>query len=298
MKIWFAGCVKDCAHQLPANIAALLRIAEDRRVKDLRVYLLENDSSDNTKTVIKSLAANDERIVPIFLDNCAHLFSTREARLAYCRDHLLNLICEHHNEGLYCPVDLDLDLASPMAFDPFLVSCELVLLRHCSAIFPSSFPYYYDVSALRAKGWCLTSCWKDVEDFQARGELLSLLARIWFVYRLQRHYLDMQRNETHLIPVKSAFGGIGIYSLATVAVAKARYSLAPSQCQDQCEHVAFNSYFSDLYIDTRWIILAPVEHIRFRLLPPLLQLTQIILAAFSDAKQLALRLLMKKSLMT
>jgi hypothetical protein len=288
MKMWFAGCARNCSDRLTSNVAVLLRLAEAAHVDDLKVYIAENDSTDRTRDTILSLASNDRRVVPVLLESLDDRFCTRESRIAFCRDRLLNILMLENIEGLYCPIDLDIDFSCLSDQRSFLASCQLVDSGVCTAVFPSSTPFYYDIHALRAPGWCLGSCWKEVQDSGARGATWNLLVNIRYISCRQKHYLSLQSSELALVPVLSAFGGLGVYSLGKVAEAGARYSSPALNLQDLklCEHVLFNSYLDQLFINPSWLVSAPSEHIRFRLLPVPRQIFAIVKAALSDIKRI------------
>lgn len=271
---------------------ALLQLAEAVGVDDLKVYIAENDSTDYTRDTILSLASNDSRVVPVLLESLDDKFCTRESRIAFCRDRLLDILMLENAEGLYCPIDLDIDFACLGDHDSFLASCQLVDYGVCTAVFPSSAPFYYDIHALRSRGWCLKSCWKEVQDSKARGALWNLLVHLRYVSFRQRHYASLQSNGLKLIPVMSAFGGIGAYSLVIVAESGARYSSPALSDHDLklCEHVVFNSYFDGLFVNPGWVVAAPSEHIEFRLLSTTQQILRIAKAALADIKRIAMKL--------
>ena len=289
MKIWFAGCARNCAGSLSQNVAVLLNAAEAAQVVDAKVYIAENDSTDETRDIILRLAADDHRVVPVLLESHERQFTTRESRIAFCRDQLLKRLAAENSEGLYCPVDLDLDLDLSGFGEFFFESCEAVVAGICSAVFPSSSPFYYDIHALRAHDWCLSSCWKEVQDSGARGAVWNLLVCIRYISCRQRHYLSLQSSELVFIPVLSAFGGLGVYSLDKIVKSGARYSSLALNRQDLrlCEHVVFNSYLDRLFINPRWLINAPPEHVAFRLLPVPQQFFVLIKAFLSDINRIA-----------
>jgi hypothetical protein len=293
MKIWFAGCARDCAGRISQNLAALLTVAEAAQVDDAKIYIVENDSTDTTRDVILRLASDDHRVVPVLLENLDWQFSTRESRIAFCRDQLLKRLVAENSGGLYCPVDLDLDLALSGFGDAFFESCEAVESGICSAVFPSSSPFYYDIHALRAHDWCLSSCWKEVQDSRARGALWDLLVYIRYISRRQRHCLSLQSSELVFIPVLSAFGGLGVYSVDKIVKSGAHYSSPALDRQDLrlCEHVVFNAYLDELFINPRWLVNAPTEHIGFRLLSVPQQLFMLARAFQSDMKRIACKII-------
>lgn len=285
MKLLFAGCARDCATVLEKNISSIFLACASVPSSDVKIYLVENNSIDGTRDIIVQLAQRDPRIVPVFLDNLDLVFIVREARIAFCRDLLLNRICECNSSGLYIPFDLDLNISSALQGGGFWSACELVASSKCTAVFPSSSPFYYDVHALRAPNWCTTSCSRDVQEFITDWALWSLYLHIRYVVLKQKPHLCLRRRK--LIPVGSAFGGIGIYSLDAILKAKAHYTSQDLQIERLrlCEHVVFNSALNGLYIFSCWVIQAPSEHIEFSLLPFYRKAWRLICAAFSDLKR-------------
>jgi hypothetical protein len=286
MKLFFSGCARDCAEVVSRNILALLAIGDMSWCDELRVYVAENGSKDNTRVMISQLADIDSRVIPVFLDDLDEQIPVREARIAFCRDRLLDEIFKTETDGLYIPIDLDSGIASSLDVDTFMRACELVAAEQCTAVFPSSSPFYYDVHALREVEWCPQSCWKQIQDAKAQGALWNLLVRIRYLSSRQKPLSQLQSEG--LIPIDSAFGGVGIYSLTKTIESSARYS-SPDLEQEHlklCEHVVFNAFLDKLFICPEWVIKAPPEHIEFCVLPLHDKALKIIRAGFSDIKRL------------
>jgi len=286
VNLFFAGCVRDSANNLALNIEAILRIADLPGVDLLRLYIAENDSLDGTRDIVSRFAHHDCRIIPVFFDSLDSEMPIREDRIAFCRDQLLTRIVSNHSEGLYLPIDLDLDIANCLGTESFWESIQFVLSGRCDGVFPSSLPFYYDIHALRAAHWCINSCVKEIKECNPRGTLVNLMCQIRYVSLRQKHYLRLQSQG--FIRVDSAFGGIGIYSLDKVIRLGARYS-SPDLSNHSlglCEHVVFNRLFDQLIINPYWLINAPLEHIKFSLLSLPLMAWTIARAAFSDVNRI------------
>ncbi len=288
MKLYFAGCARDCAKVVASNIAALLTLGESAWCDEIKVFVAENSSKDNTREIISQLAEQDGRVIPVFLEDLDERIPAREARIAFCRDRLLAEISRHVRDGLYVPIDLDSDIASSLEADPFMEACQLVASGRASGIFPSSSPYYYDIHALRVREWCPGSCWKEIQDAKPCGALWSLLIYIRYVSARQKPHARLQA--LGLISIDSAFGGVGIYSFSQVQNSGALYS-SPELEQEHlklCEHVVFNEYLDRLFINPNWVISAPPEHIQFCLLPGHCKAWRIARAGLGDLKRLPL----------
>jgi hypothetical protein len=285
MRLNFACCARDCGDVVAVNVAALLAFGSLPWCHYLRIYIIENGSSDGTRQAVARLAAQDLRVIPIFLDDLDEQFPVRETRLAYCRDRLLNVIKKSETGGLYIPVDLDSGIASSLNTENFRKACHLVVTGACDGVFPVSAPFFYDIHALRARGWCPASCWNEVQIYESSGALLALLAYIRFISSRQKPLSKLQAQR--LIPVESSFGGLGVYSLASVYEAKASYLASNPDISTigLCEHVLFNSSFSRLFIYTELVVAAPPEHIEFRRLPFHVKLWRIVRSMLVDARR-------------
>lgn len=291
MKLNIAGCARDCADVVAGNILALLDLEQNDWCKEVTVFVAENDSKDNTRGIISQIAEQDSRVIPIFLEDLDERIPIREARIAFCRDRLLTEISNITMDGLYIPIDLDLDIANSLQAYSFVQTCQLVASQSVSGVFPSSTPYYYDIHALREREWCPGSCWREIQDTQARGSLWTLITYIRYVSSRQRPHERLQTQG--LIPIDSAFGGVGVYSLSKVLNSGARYESPELEKGELniCEHVVFNRFLDGLFINPAWVIAAPEEHIEFCLLPAHLKAWRIIRAGLSDVKRLCLKII-------
>jgi hypothetical protein len=287
MKLFFSGCARDCAEDVGANLLALLALGDMPWCDELRVYVAENSSKDDTRKIITQLAKVDSRVIPVLFDDLDEQIPVREARIAFCRDRLLDKISKSESDGLYIPIDLDSGIASSLEGLPFMRACKLVATGICTGVFPSSSPYYYDIYALRHAEWCSGSCLKEYQDAETRSALWNLFALIRYVYSRQKPQSRLQSKG--LIQVDSAFGGVGIYSLSKVNESGARYSSLELQRQELklCEHVVFNTFLSQLFIFPNWVIKAPPEHIEFCLMPTYQKAWRIVHAGLVDLKRLS-----------
>lgn len=291
MKLYFAGCARDCADVVAANILALLAIGENAWCDEITLFVAENSSKDNTRQIISQLADQDDRVVPVFLDHLDEIIPVREARIAFCRDRLLAKIGRYAKDGLYVPIDLDSDIASSLQTEHFREACQLVTSGRVTGVFPSSSPYYYDIHALRHHNWCSGSCLKQIQDAKVRGALCRLLVYNRYLSSRQKPHARLQTQG--LIPVDSAFGGVGIYCLTQVLIAGARYSSSKLDLRGLklCEHVIFNGYFDRLFIYPGWVITAPPEHIEFVMLPLHRKAWRIMRLGLGDVRRFASKLL-------
>lgn len=288
MRLYFAGCARDCMQTIVPNVQAILSVGDQEWCHELRLYIIENNSTDGTRDILKQIALTDRRVVPLLVNDIDSIIPHREARIAYCRDQLLNCIPSNVHHSLFIPIDFDLSLAGLFSAPSFRESCELVYSGQCTAIFPSSSPNYYDIHALRADNWCSHSCWQEIQSFNNGSHFSFVFACYWYISRRQKSAKTLLTR--NLVPVASAFGGAGIYSLDEIRKAQARYqsSALADPGLRLCEHVIFNSYLSGLFIKTDWVAQAPREHIQFWLLNWHQRFLIFIHAALRDLKSLLL----------
>ena len=94
------------------------------------------------------------------------------------------------------------------------------------------------------------------------------------------------KAEKKLINVESAFGGIGIYKVYNNELEYATYSIDINLGNNSCEHTAFNSYFTNKFIDCSWKLPSPKEHIIFKELNFFNKIVFITNSIISDFKNL------------
>ncbi len=261
--LFFAGLARDCAASLAANLRSLHDLAS--RYGQARIFVLENDSRDETRTILQTVARHSAFLELICLDGLDAEFPHRESRIAHCRNLLLDRIrraAAEEGVSLYIPIDLDSAIARSIEAEPFLQECRRVAAGEVDAVFPVSTPFYYDVYALRAKGWQQTDCWEDFR--RDRVALGGYRAATRHVYAKQWSSSGILSRETN-VPVESAFGGYGIYNLAALPT-DATYAGIGGSGQPVCEHVHLNLQIAKKEISRNLTVAAPREHIRWRLM--------------------------------
>ena len=193
-------------------------------------------------------------------------FTRREERIAYCRDRLLGAIREDlpeidDTDDVIIAVDHDIPIDWPRVGPELRSAVESVRRGTWNGVFPISTPRYYDIHALRAAYWNPDDAGNRT-DRRKRGPLSRVLPRWvfgeYFVHARQISSRRLQRLAP-VLPVKSAFGGVGIYRRA--ALQGRSYRSTP---EDRCEHVALNAGIEGLAILTDFAIPAPLEHLGHR----------------------------------
>ncbi len=263
-----AGPVRDCGDGLAARLTMLADTLDTLPEVTASFFLFENDSIDGTLDVLLRFASSRPRVHVVHEQGLHDRVRRREARLATCRNALLDVILDTLKADcdggptdatmLYLPVDLDLPIPWSEMQGPLRSAFDAVLAGHWNGVFPTSYPYYYDIHALRAEFWNEDDAWNRLSAAK-RARSTSHLPK-WMLSEI--HIFARQVSSRRLariapfLPVTSAFGGLGVYRLD--AVARQRYVSTPV---DRCEHVVFNRGIDRLAIMTELIIPAPFEHL-------------------------------------
>ena len=88
LRLWVAGCARDCGRYLPSVFRNLDQLRP--WFADVQVRLLENNSQDDTVAQIKSYSSTHEGVYWRELPEIDHLGLVRTERLAHLRNALLS----------------------------------------------------------------------------------------------------------------------------------------------------------------------------------------------------------------
>lgn len=262
IKIYFCGISKNCKNTIEKNLLFLQNFVENCKYKSELIFV-DSDSVDGTKEILKNFCNKNFYSKYFDLDGLELETDNRIERILKSRNLCLDetLKTTSFNNIIYIPMDLDIDLFKYTNIEEFENLIEYCLDKSSiNGIFPFSYPYYYDIFALRAKGWINynSQFWTTrLKKFLKFG---SFIFNYCLIFRHQKVY-DQNIKENY--KVTSAFGGIGIYKISNNII---KYKLSQEYPYDISEHIYFNSQFKNLEILTRWKIPAPAEHLEFKLL--------------------------------
>ncbi|WP_152436451.1 glycosyltransferase family protein [Halosimplex carlsbadense] len=264
-QLYFAGLARDCEENLEENIKNILKIGRSEEVEDYNIVVAENDSKDNTKDILSEIKNNNKNFYVLSFDGIDKKYPVREERISHLRECLFRKIRRISGANgsetgrLYIPIDLDSKIAQSIEKNQFFNECERIINGDADAIFPVSRPYYYDIYALRAEDWVENNYWKNVVE--SKTLFGSAISKVRYKYLKQKH-IDELIPEGR-IPVRSAFGGVGIYNLEKLDGAS--YKLNGEYPQNACEHVLFNESIKSKEISTDFVVKAPTEHIQYKI---------------------------------
>lgn len=243
-----AGLARDCEVYLKSLLPFFASFQQ--HFKSVRYVFVENDSLDNTKGLLGAFNPGNTSI--ICLDGLHHI-TERTKRIEIARNAYLELIrntAELRSADFLMVCDLD-GVLKNLHLNMFLDQFMLIAHHEADAIFPNTLPDYYDLWALRTKGICEVDVFQDFAAHLVSGGNAS------DSFLGSKMPLSFSKTEG-LIPVKSAFGGIGIYNMQTIVNSACEYvgthlvSFKDQRNQvfysmaQVCEHVAFHQGLGEL----------------------------------------------------
>lgn len=251
------GTARNCANHLPGVLANLARLAAV--YDDAYFVFAVSDSRDNSVTLLEEWLTQGRAGKVLDLGDMEHRLPMRTVRLAAARNACLDEIRRH------CPdydhllvVDLDDVLEKPLDGNAFRRAASwLDSNPDCTALFANAFPRYYDIWALRHPSWCPGDCWHPIWERPPDRPFEAAKIEQVFVRQI------VLPPDLPPVPVRSAFGGLGLYRLSEAL--KASYRGEDDAGRPVSEHVAFNGALADaggrLFIFPALMVQAPSEHL-------------------------------------
>ena len=256
-RVYFVACARDAARKLKRYMLPQLELLASSFAEHESVFL-ENDSTDDTRDVLLKWANERPNALrrtaggarSLLLLQGTQLKRLRTERVALCRNTLLRFVRERERQRVSTAaargargqrelpaflVVLDIDCKRPVGAAPLARAVTSMLAsRQWDVLTANSIAGqdYYDLWALRSRKLCLQhDCWHDRASVRRRGNCDAYEVRL-----------------DHAAPtfeVLSAFNGLAVYRLATVAHGGAgRGTDGSGVClydgSVTCEHVAFH----------------------------------------------------------
>ena len=277
LSIIVCGCTKNSASYIQHEINNILNLKSLFLSLDIVIY--ENDSTDNTKNLLKSMEKN-KKLTLISESGIQARLKYRTMIIAHGRNKLVEFVISRDTYDYMIMVDLDnvmRDFDKQGLIDAFSYDLKTwdVLTGNCKNI-------YYDIWALRLnknkwntnhdKIWnrCLDyDCWDMVNHKYQQG----FNEKSYHIKPFQKHI----PRELSLLEVDSSFGGIGIYKVSKIKNCKyygytrycscKKYDISSGECmRETCEHVSFHEdmikkHNAKIFICPQLIIKDQPEHI-------------------------------------
>ena len=225
--------------------------------QSISYFIVESDSDDNTVKSMEVIKSENKRFDFVSLGNMQAVFPERIARLSYCRDIYLKYIRENQakeNWDFIAVMDLD-GVNKKLSFSSFQRALKYedswdVLT--CNQTGP-----YYDIYALRSKGWVEEDFLKSINLAKQRidndsknikgGKLVQKLICDFKNNQLRRKFVYKKMKFippwAPPIEVDSAFGGLAIYKPNVLMVNDYQGS---EEELNECEHVVLHRKIRNL----------------------------------------------------
>ena len=278
--VFFCGISKNCIETIKYNLSFLSEYEKKSKFK-IEAILVDSDSNDGTKTEIENFTSKNSFIRYFELNGLEVKYKNRIERITRSRNQCLNIILENYpsNRVIYIPLDLDINLfkyTTIKQLDSLISYC--IAKKEPNGIFPFSEPFYYDIFALRARGWVKYNSQFWAKRMKKYLKVGSFIYNYLFIFRHQLNSVKFMKLE---IKILSAFGGMGIYKLpATLS----NYTLDDNYPEDVSEHIIFNTQFNELEILEKWKVPAPNEHLEYKLLNWKMKIIYILKSLKNDFK--------------
>lgn len=228
------GIARDVAKILPKEISRIEK--KMNNIFELVNFLvIESDSKDDTKKVLEDIKNERSNFNYKSLGIIESTLPNRIQRLAFCRNTYVKEIRENE---LY----KDIDFVAVVDFDIKnnrlrLNELKKLISEHSwSAIFANQTGLYYDIYALRKKGWVENDCFTEYRKFSM--SMSSQDAKELAIWSKMKKI----NKDSPLIPVDSAFGGLGVYRKNVFM--NFDYSL-PAEQLNESEHVSLHKKITD-----------------------------------------------------
>jgi hypothetical protein len=242
----FLGCARNCDKYIENSIKNIEKLGG--LFKEYKVFIFENDSSDNTKGILNIYSLKDNYDIT-HMDKLIQRISLRTWRLAFCRQFLLEkLVKSKFNPDYVIVLDLDNVGEKNIDINEFK---NCFKIKNWDGIFPKT---TYDWWALRYDNYLVnyieaytyikilsTNLSISTEKFQKIVDTLTGNIK----------KIEDKFDNNGILKVKSAFNGMGIYKYKTFIkgkyCGKNKYFITGKiKYAEECEHVNFHYSLGDV----------------------------------------------------
>jgi hypothetical protein len=227
-RILITGIIRNGEKTLSQEVRSLQNAF--RIFKDVSFFFVESDSSDKTLNVLADLANRLPKFEYMSLGKLQDAIPERIERIVYCRNTYLDFVYRNSTDFDYIVV-ADLDGVNTLLSPTKVLTCwDRTDWDVCTA---NQTGPYYDVYALRVKGWVESDCWYEARTLYSNG--MNPL-KAWTKSIREKQILIPECSEW--IEADSAFGGLAIYSIN--AFLAGRYQYVKNLGTVVSEHVPFH----------------------------------------------------------
>ena len=246
--------VVGTARNVGAKVTSQINQLQEIMATDFNIefFIVESDSSDDTVPKLDFLSRKFTNFRYETLGSLAEKFPSRIERLRFCRNRYVAFIRQQPATCWDYVIVVDLDGINKKITRSGLMSC-FDLAEEWDACFPVQKHGYYDLLALRANNWNTSNPFHEVRTLIDNVSSKFVKSTKWSKIQLYLKVDKIRKDNFYskmlklagpnkLIPVLSAFGGIGIYK--SFIFHEANYGEIESV--EGCEHVDLNLAASHL----------------------------------------------------
>jgi hypothetical protein len=262
LKFLVVGTVSNVENELRADLA---KIHESlRAIGEIETFLVESDSKDRTRNILEDSSKHHKSFGFESLGNLQEIIPNRIERIRFCRNKYVEYIRTNYDSNQWNFIIVaDLD-GMNSAISSRKIIRAIKNLSEWDVCFSNQTLGYYDLYALRSKGWVENDCFEDLTNLKEKFPFIQrynnsflgfLLAFKHFdKLRVQAIYSKMRRLKGKPIKVDSAFGGLAMYKPEVFL--SFDYSTISDLSYGMCEHLDLHSKCVDselsLYIDPKF----------------------------------------------
>ena len=240
IKLAVCALARDCAKRLENNIQALEKL---EKFFDVDYFIVENNSRDNTRTILKNWASKNHRVHLHLFDLTENeLKENRILRLANCRNIYLEMVKNSYKPyNLLMMVDIDV---SRIDIESVLESIKTVPDDYVGLF--SNGRWFYNFAGIR-----IPTNYNDLYALEFSVE--NNLSNVELLCKLNKEF-----KKNRFVKCTSAFGGIGIYKYEFIKNLSYEFVIDPLRDVPYCEHKLFNNALlsiGNLYIDKKMAVL-------------------------------------------
>ena len=260
-RVLIVGVVKNCQNTFEKEFNRLVKSCES--VEVVGSYFVESDSSDCTVEILERLKHKRDNFHFESLGSLISSIPHRIHRIRYCRNAYVAFLRTNYSiSELDFVIVADMDGINSALHKFSIDSCFKT--DHWDALFSNQLLGISDLLALRAPNWVESDYLVELEN--SRHSLRAMAAPKSLFSKVTR-YLQYDKTRVNviydrmryigfskeLLPVDSAFGGIGIYRSWCFFNSDYSEEGGPGVCEHVSFHNRLKSSGAKLYINPRFI---------------------------------------------
>ena len=154
--ILLVGTISNVASTIERELKVILRALGS--FKNIEIFLVESDSSDNTLEVLRKIQKKDSRLTFISKGHLRQQFPNRIERIAYCREVYVEFVKNNYQARRWSFIAVaDIDGMNFKLSKKGIKSCFDAKLEW-DGIMANQRYGYYDIYALRHADWSSCNC--------------------------------------------------------------------------------------------------------------------------------------------